>query len=309
MRITQQMLVRGALRDLNDSSQILAKLQSQLSSGKAIQTPSDDPFGTERALRFRQEIQALSVCRENMDLSKDWLNAADTTLSKVTDMLVQARAIGMRGADDAIGQEARAALAAQVSEMLGSMLQSANSTSQGHYLFAGYKIDTMPFTGLDASGNATSDPSKIVSVQYNGDDGSIVRELEPGVDMQVNMTGKETWLDPTQPNSVFSAMIALRDGLAAGDGDAVRSALTRIDRCSDLLGEARAVIGAKTQRLDLAADKVDTIVLGLKSLLSKTEDTDMAQAIVNYQQQNAVHQAALQVNARLLPMSLLDYLR
>ncbi|MGQ9552840.1 MAG: flagellar hook-associated protein FlgL [Anaerolineae bacterium] len=309
MRVTNQMLVRTALRDLQSSMQTLGIYQEQLSSGKRLHRPSDDPFAVERALSFRSELQALEVCKENIDLSRDWLNAGDITLEKMIDVLTRARSAGVRGADDSVGAAARQALANEVAQLLGSALQAANTSSQGRYLFAGYKINRVPFTGMDASSNPTNDAAQIASVVYNGDNGIIVREVEPGVNLEINLTGNEPWLNPTQDGSVFSVLIDLRDALAADDSGAISAAVSKLDECMDLTGQARATTGAKIQRLDLADEKLDSISLGLEELLSKAEDVDMAEAVVHYSQQETVYQAALKVNARVLPMSLLDYLR
>ena len=309
MRVTHRMLVRSALRDLQASTQRLGAYQEQLSSGKRIHRPSDDPFGVQRALGFRGELKALEVCRQNISLSQDWLNATEITLDKLADVIIRARDVAIRGADDSVGQEARQALAAEAAQLLGSALQVANTSSQGRFLFAGYRIDQVPFGGQDEHGSPTDDPSAIVTVVYNGDSGAIVRELEPGVSLQINFTGAESWLDPDSATSVFAALIDLRDSLAAGDGDGVRDALGSLDTVLDMAVQARAVAGAKLQRLSLAGDKLEAVSLGLQSLLSATEDVDMAEAVVNYAQQEAVYRAALQVNSRILPMSLLDYLK
>jgi len=132
--------------------------------------------------------------------------------------------------------------------------------------------------------------------------------------MGINFTGApgaggEEWLDPTHTNSVFAVLTDLRDALAADNSIAIAGVVGRLDDCMDLTGQARAATGAKVQRLDLASDKLDSVALGLQELLSRTEDVDAAEAVMNLTQQEAIHQAALQVSSRVLPMSLLDYLR
>jgi len=309
MRITHRTLVRSGLRDMQAATQRLGTYQEKISSTKRIRYPSDDPFAVGRALSFRAEIQALEGCQRNMELSRDWLSATDVALDKMVDAMVRARSVGLRGADDSVGAQAREALANEASELLGSIIQAANTVSQGRYLFAGYKIRDVPFVGLDDNGVETFESSEIASVQYNGDGGSMVRELEPGVTMVININGEETWLDPSDSSSVFATLIDLRDSLLAGDSSAIRDALDRLDDAISMAGQSRAVVGARLQRLDLASRKLESVMLGAKDLLSKTEDVDMAEALVNYAQEQAVYKAALNVNARTLPISLLDYLR
>jgi len=308
MRVTHRMIVRTALRDMQNNMRSMASLQEQLSSGKRLHRPSDDPFAVERALNFRSELQALESSKRNIDLSLDWLNSGDAIMEQIGDIVIRARSVGLRGADDTVGSAARQALAAETSEMIGSMLQAANTSTQGRYYFSGYQIDRISFTGLDAGGNPTDDPGAIASVVYNGDNGAIVREVEPGVSLKINLTGNEPWLDPTQSDSIWAVLIDLRDSLQADDSAGARDALARMDSAMDRASQARAVIGAKVQRLEQAQSKLDSMTLGLEELLSKTENVDMAEAVVNYSQQEAIYQASLRVNSRILPMSLLDYL-
>ncbi|NPV06675.1 MAG: flagellar hook-associated protein FlgL [Anaerolineae bacterium] len=309
MRVTHRMLVRTALRDLQNGVQALGKYQEQLASGKRLHRPSDDPFAVQRAINMRGEIQALEACRRSISLSQDWVNATDVALDKLTDVLIRARNVALRGADDSIGSDARQAVAMEAAQLVGSALQCANSSTQGRYLFAGYKIDQPPFVGLDAASEATTDPDAIIAVEYRGDDGAIVRELEPGVSLQINVNGTQPWLAPDDPASVFALLLQLRDALAADDAGAVRGLLDRFEAAVQAVGGARAMIGAKSQRLAAALDKLEAVTLGLQDLLSQTEDVDMAEAVVHFAQREAVLKVALQVNARILPTSLLDYLR
>lgn len=309
MRVTHKTLIRDALKDLQSAAASMSKYQMQLSSGKAIQKPSDDPFGAERALNLRSSIASIEQAQRNIASSEDWLNATDSALSNFSDILTEARSIAIRGSSDSAGADANTTYAKVVSELIASAIQAGNSSSGGWYLFAGYQVDEVAFEGLDAGGNVTSDPEAMVSVRYNGDGGGIEREVEPGVEMTINTTGAEAWLDPTDSSSVFATLIALRDALAANDSDA---ALATIGNLDDLISQCslhQGVVGAKLQRLTLANDKLSDMSVNLQSLLSQTEDADMAEATVYFSQQQVCYQAALKVNSQVLTVSLFDYLR
>ena len=309
MRVTHQTLVRAALSDLGKSAAAMAKYQQQLSSGKRISVASDDPFGTERALGFRASISSLEQARRGISMSANWLNATDSTLDTISEVLVRARVLAVEGSSDASGSDAATAMSAEAAQLLGSALEAANTSSSGWYLFAGFQVDTPPFEGIDSGGNVTSDPAAVVSVVYNGDGGQIVRDVEPGVNMTINITGTDPWLDPAQDGSVFSTLADLRGALAANDTDAVRETIDRLDDLVSQCSRQRGIAGAKLQRISLADDKLASMSIGLESLLSETEDADMAEAMVNFSQQEAVYNAALKVNSQILPMSLLDYLQ
>ncbi|MHB0874956.1 MAG: flagellar hook-associated protein FlgL [Anaerolineae bacterium] len=309
MRVTHQTLVRAALGDLAKSAAAMAGYQRQLSSGKRINIASDDPFGAERALGFRASIGSLEQAQRGIAQSENWLNATDATLDTLNEVLVRARVVAIEGSSDSSGSDATTAMSAEAAQLLGSALESANTSSGGWYLFAGFQVDTPPFEGLDSGGNVTSDPEDMVSVRYNGDGGQIVRDIEPGVNMTINISGADGWLDPAAATSVFATMIDLRDALGANDSDAVLGTVDRLDDLISQCSRQRGIVGAKLQRLSLADDKLTSMSIGLKSLLSQTEDADMAEAMVNYSQQEAIYNAALKVNSQILPMSLFNYLQ
>jgi flagellar hook-associated protein 3 FlgL len=309
VRITHQTLVRAALSDLRKSAAKMAKYQQEMSSGQRITTASDDPFGAEKALGFRASISSLEQAKRGIAQSEDWLNATDSTLDTMSDVLVRARSLALQGSSDASGGEATTAMSSEAAQLLGSALEAADTSSGDWYLFSGFQVDTVPFEGLDAGGAVTSDPTAMVAVRYNGDGGQIVRDVEPGVDMTINVTGTDAWLDPTKAASVFSTLTDLRDALGANDTEAVRNTIDRLDDLISQCSRQRGIAGAKLQRLSLADDKLSSMTIGLKSLLSKTEDADMAEAVVNYSQAEAVYNASLKVNSQILPQSLFDYLR
>jgi len=309
MRVTHKTLIRDALQDLQSAATSMAKYQMQLSSGKSIQKPSDDPFGTERSLNLRSSIAAIEQAQRNIASSEDWLNATDSSMGHFSDILTEARSIAVRGASDSAGADANATFAKVVSELIASAIQAGNSSSGGWYLFAGSQVDEVAFEGLDAGGNVTSDPEAMGSVRYTGDDGTIQREVEPGVEMTINTTGSEAWLDPGDSGSVFATLIRLRDALATNDSDAVLATIGDLDNLISQCSLQQGVVGAKLQRLTLANDKLSAMSVSLQSLLSQTEDADMAEATVYFSQQQVCYQAALKVNSQILTVSLFDYLR
>jgi len=114
MRITTLMTSTATLRDLTQDVSQLSKLQQKLSSGKEITKPSDDPYGTSRALQLGGEIEGLQQFQRNVDDGTAWLNTADTALSKVSDVAQRARELLLQGSTDSASPQARAAAQAKL---------------------------------------------------------------------------------------------------------------------------------------------------------------------------------------------------
>jgi len=110
-------------------------------------------------------------------------------------------------------------------------------------------------------------------------------------------------------DGLFNALVMLRDGLAQND----QPLLTRIgdilDRAQDLLLDARADVGGRINRLEIAQDRSAQEKLFLQEALSDEEDVDLAEAILAFQQEELRLQAALGVTGMVLQHSLLDFLR
>jgi len=301
MRVTTLMSSRAALRDLNEGFARLNRLQGQLSSGKQITRPSDDPYGTSRALALRSELGGLDQHQRNVDDGTGWLNTCDTALGQMSDVLARVRELLVNGGNDTTGPASRAALADEIDQLTESVKQEADVQYGGRYVFAGTATDTAPY----ALGG---------SDRYAGDAGTITRAIGPGVELPIN-TDIRALLGDGQAASDDKLLNTLRDisdhlrGNTPADTDALRTTdLQRLDASADVLNGIRADVGARTNRLAVAGARLSGLALNSTRLLSDVEDADMAQTITQYTTQQAAYSAALKAGANIVQSSLLDFL-
>jgi len=301
MRVTTLMSSRATLRDLNDGMSRLTRLQSQLASGKQITRPSDDPYGTSRALALRGELGGLDQFQRNVDDGTGWLNTSDTALGQMSDVLARVRELLVQGGTDTAGPSSRAAIADEIDQLAESVKQEANVQYGGRFVFSGTATDTAPYVlgGAD---------------RYQGDAGTITRAIGPGVELPID-TDVSTLLGDGQAARDDKLLNTLRDisdhlrGNTSTDADALRGTdLQRIDASLDVLNGIRADVGARTNRLATAGSRLAGLALNSTKLLSDVEDADMAQTITQYTTQQAAYSAALKAGANILQSSLLDFL-
>jgi len=276
----------------------LSNTQRQAVTGKRVSRPQDDPFAVEQSLGFRQRIKAGDSILRNVGLSQDWLNATDKALGDMANVLTRAQSLALQGANDTLGADERASLATEVDGLLEQAVAIGNARHGDHYLFSGFQINTRPFEAVKVGGETTS-------VTYNGDHGAMLREAEQGINITINTQG-----DPLL-SQVFDKLIELRDNLRAApfSTNAVSSVGADLKNQMNQILDQQAVIGTKVRRLQTTAERVQDGQTGLKSLLSNAEDADMAQVVSDLQQQEFVYRTALAVNAKVINVSLLDYLR
>ena len=299
MRITQQMLSQMALNGMQTNLQRLSKLQQQASSTKRISQPSDDPAGTERALSLRSEIKNAQTLLDSLGATGEWLDATSTALGSMGDLLSDVHTKALTGANETMGEDERASLAATIDGYLEEAIGLANTRYGDEYVFSGFKVDAAPF-------EVTRDPvtDQITGITYVGDDGAIVREIEPGTDAAINVVGEEIFGD------AVATLIQLRDALQTDPFivDDVSATLTEIkDRMNEFLDE-QARVGAQISRVENTTTRLETSQINLRELLSSTEDADMSEVLVQLTQQQYAYQAALNVTGSVLQMSLLDFL-
>jgi len=294
MRISTRMLSDTLINNLQANLQRLEQTQNELSSGKRLRKPSDDPAAVGRALIYRTDLATGNQYLSTIQSSLDWLNANETALASMTENLQRVRELAVQGGNDTLDQNGMADIAAEVDQLLQHMVSLGNADLRGQRLFAGLKTDANPFT-LNAGPPTT--------VTYNGDAGQMVREIDRGVTVTINIPGS-TFLP-----AAFTALTNLRDHLRAADSAAVRADISSVDAALGGVLAARGNVGALTNRVQAAQDRQEGLNAEIQKLLSNVEDTDFTDAITRAAAQENVYKAALGVGAKAIQSSLLDYLR
>jgi flagellar hook-associated protein 3 FlgL len=299
-RITNSMISRSVLTDLNDIATRQSATRRQMSSGKAITRPSDDPYAAGRALSLRGEVDRIKQHETNVGEAQGWMTVTDTALGQIGDMAQRARELVVQGANDTLPQTSRDALAAELDQLIAGMKQEANATYDGRYVLAGNRTDNPPY-----------DSSLAGSDDYTGDYAAQLREIGPGVALAVNVHGDEV-LGFTS-NGDKKLLGVLRDvaaDLRAGNTSALgQTDLRALDGQIDNLLAVRARVGAGMNRLETASNRLAELEESATSMLSNAEDADMAKTLTDFSTQQAVYQSALQAGARIVQSSLLDFLR
>jgi flagellar hook-associated protein 3 FlgL len=304
MRLSNSMLARNTLNDLNSVSNRLYDTQRKMSSGKEITRPSDDPFGTTRALSGRRDLEDIKQLQRNVDDALSWQSVTEVALGKITDVTQRARELLIQGASDSNGPAERDAIAKEIDQLIESVKTEANASYAGRYVFAGTATNTRPYTpgGADA---------------YAGDAADVFRTIGPGVSIAVNAKGKDfLGGDPlvAQPDGLLLTTLRdvathLRANTPAANNLLRGTDVQALDRNLDNLVAIRATNGATTNRLETAVSRLRELEEAATNDLSKVEDADMAKTLTDFSLQQAVYQSALKTGANIVQNSLLDFLR
>lgn len=295
MRITNGMQSNSMLRSLQGSNERSMKLQEQLSTGRKINRPSDDPVSVSRSLKLNRDLTENSQYTRNAQDALARLDATDTALDGAGNILQRLQEITIYGANDTLPQASKDALAAEVDELLGQLVQVANTNFGGVYIFSGELVNTPPYAYSDSP----------ASVTYNGNNGKINFELAPSVTDNVNYTGPEVF---GANEELFNHIIALSDRLRNGTSADLQPLIQQFTDDMDNILNYRSTIGAKYNKLELTLNRLDTANITITQQIADNDDTDIAYATMQLKLEENVYRSALAVGARVIPPSLVDFL-
>lgn len=227
MRVTTGMIYDQGVSSIQRQSAQLLHTQQQVSTGRRILTPSDDPVAAARALEITQSRGVNDQFQLNQGAAKDALGLYENKLTAVEDLLIGVRGRVLESGNGAYSPAELQDIATDLRSQFDALLSLANSRDgAGEYLFAGFKGDTQPFTGSVAAG-----------VAYQGDQGERSIQISGSRVMPVSSSGDEVFMKVPGINGQFSTAPA-----AANTGSAI------IDR-----GQVTSYDGTTPYRITMAA--------------------------------------------------------
>ena len=302
-RITEGMLSRQLLTDLRTSTSRIASAQRDLASGVRLHNPSDDPLAAHSALRLRSELQGVVADQSSVSDAKGWVETTDIALNSLTEVVQRARELALQAGNGTMSAEDRRAIAAEVNQLIDMTKAAANATYGGRYVMAGSDTEAPPY----AMG---------ASDAYAGNNDPLARSIGPGVSIQINVTadtvlGEGDFTDPADTGLLASLRKLAYDleNPAGNPADLGTVDLRRLDANLKQITTMRGSVGAVANRIDAAALRLKQSEEATTSLLSETQDTDVAKALIDLTTQQSVYQAALRSGSALVQPSLLDFLR
>ena len=299
-RITQESMKRTTLSGININMKKMQEIQEKLSSGKQINRPSDDPSGARKVLGLKGEESQVQQYFDNVMATKEQINFTFNTLDGIYEILSQIKSLTIQASNDTLGQPERQVIAAELNELMESVLQNVNTDNNGRYIFSGTKTSTSPFSGTrDSNG-------RISSVSYNGNNEEIKYQIGSNTYIQVNTPGGALFQD----NAIFSTLISMRDELESStyDSSTFLGLRNNLDTATNTILTETTNFGAKANRLELTTNSLNNSLAALKESISYTEDADVASLIMDLKNQENILQSSLETGARIIQPSLLDFL-
>lgn len=291
-RVTNQTLMMSAQRNLAANRSELARLQTQASDLKAIKQPSDNPSATAASLQVRGQQAATAQYERNIGNGQGWLDTIDSALSGATDILRRVKDLTLQGASGTMSPAGRGSIAAELEGLREDLLGHANATFMGRNVFAGTTDAGTAFT-------AATPPV------YNGTGTAVTRRVADGTTVRVDSDGAAVFgVGAGNAFDLIDRVIGdLRSGADPG------TSLAAIDQRLTAVITQRAEAGGRSAQLQRAQEMNMKQQGALEARRAGIEDVDMGRAFLDLQLQQTNYSAALAVTAKVLPQTLMDFLR
>jgi flagellar hook-associated protein 3 FlgL len=300
-RITPNMVIGSTLADLNATQVAMARTQGELSSGKSILEPSDNPYGASQAITLQSALDGLTAYERGAQDGTSWLNTSSSAMASIDSQVQRVRELVLQGANGIDSPSDLADIADEVEQLTEGVKQDANTQYAGQYVFSGTLTNTAPYTQGENDA-------------YQGNAGPVSRAIGPGTSVDVSVelvaalgNGKEAG-DGKLLDTLRTIAQNLREGNPAAVAALGSTDLKNLDSNLETLTNLQAGAGAVTDQLNLAVSRIQTLQTTTTQQLSNVQDADFAKVSIDFSNEQAAYEAALHAGASIVQQSLLEFL-
>jgi flagellar hook-associated protein 3 FlgL len=301
-RITPAMITGSTLNDINAALAAMERSSSELSSGKTILEPSDNPYGASRAIDLQSQLDGLSSYTSAVQDGVSWETTSSSAMTNMNEVAQRVRELLVQGANGTNSPSDLNAMGVEVEQLTESIKQDANTQFAGQYVFSGTLSTTAPYRQ-----GAEND-------EYQGNTGTVSRAIGPGATVAIN-TNISSLLGNGQASGDGKLLDTLRTiaehlrGGTTEDQNALATTdLKSLDANLQTLAQLQASAGSVTDQLHTASTRIEDLQAAVTTTLSNTEDADLAKTTIAYSNEQAAYQAALRAGASIVQESLLNFL-
>jgi len=287
----------------------------EMSSGKKLNVPSDDPGDVSALLQLRTDQAQNQQVESNLTIAKTTASAADTALAGASSMLDTAVQLATQAANDTQTADTRLSIAQQVQGILEQMVAYSQTQVQGLYIFSGdqhqsptYQLDLSAPNGPPGENGAANgvdqlcDPAATQQIQDPAGGSFAAAETAQQI---FDDTGSDG--GPAADN-VFAAINGLLTALNQNDLPGITNALTNLQQASEHVNNAEAFYGTVEDRINDASSFATNYDTQLATEISDKQDADVTQVAMEATQAGTQLQAAMEMQGRMPRSTLFDYL-
>jgi flagellar hook-associated protein 3 FlgL len=298
MRVTFNAQNRNSTAGLEDAASRLLEFQRQVSTGKRIEKPSDDPSATLGSIGEHAETAAIDQYARATDTVASRLAVVDTVLSDLITQLERAQVSAASARGTTKTQLQRDAAATDLEGIRDTIFGDMNTSFNGTFVFSGSASTVAPYSRV-GSGPVSA---------YAGSTSEMIVDIDRQRAVKIAFNG-ELLTQGSDAQDIFAEFDDLIAAVRAGDDAAIDAGMTALERMFNRVSTAQGRVGADQRTLDEQKIRLSELGRASAKRLSALEDTNLAEAITGMAQADAAYRAALGAVSSVTRMSLMDYLR
>lgn len=293
-RITTLMTTNTILGEINQSQSALDNTEEELSSGKTINEPSDNPYGASLAVQLNGQLSQLTDYTNNITDGQAWTQTATSALNSIQDEVQRAQELVTEAGNGSMSASDLSDIGDEINQIISGIQSSANAQYNGQYVFSGTSTSTAPY---DSSGN------------YQGSSTMVTRQIGPNANATVSVDLSSV-LGTSSSTGLLSQLSDIANQLTSGSGTSALNTtdLTDLQNGLQSLNSLQTQLGTTSDQLTMASGTISDMQTSVTSDLSNDVDANMASTETTYSNEEAAFEAALQAGASIVQTSLMNFL-
>lgn len=283
---------------INSTEQVVQTAIKQLSSGVRVASAADGPAAAAANALSLAASANVDRYTKNSDAVLAKNHMADSILNNVVSTLTQAVSLGTQGAIGSINAQNRSAIATQVQALLQQVVSDANQKYNGSSLFAG-----TPLTGSCAF---IADSASPIGYTYQGDSGINQVPIGDGIQVANGVPSDQIFISSS--GNVIGSLSQLVTALNTGTVSQIADATAAVSAAINHVGQQRAMYAGVATQIQSRESYLSQETVSLSSQQQRLTGVDITTAIEQLTQAQTAHTAVLAAAAKILPISLLNYL-
>lgn len=310
MRITNSSMIRSHMYDVQQGLQRMDNLNKQLDSQKQINRVSDDPHKAIKIMNLNNEIKYAEKHNQNVEEVVGWMNNTDANLEEFGTLLGDIKNSILKVGNGTYSDEEMKAIQAEMNEKIKALGETLNTTHGGRYMFGGTSVDEPPVQIEEKDGVVT------LKLNPNINSEDLKAEISDGINLDYNVSASEifnkdgkNYLDSI--NDLSKIMNDIANGVDVEDNkqELLGDVKKNIDDFFNHTVDTRTKFGVKVNTAEKIKDLNDENILNMKGVLSLEQDVNYVDKFIELKSAEMVYNASIQVGAKLIQPSILDYLR
>lgn len=338
MRVSDRETARNYLKYLEKAKSNYADTNEKIASGSRFTRISEDVSAGTKALRVRTDMSRAEEYSDNVKAVNEQMTTTENAMTSINDILTQAHAKVLKALNAPTGESGATAIANEIGAMREEILQFANTKYNDMFVLGGASAGSAPFS-TDSSGNLlyngidVNTISKKADGSYCYNDGSGTPKDVPmdsavyvDVGLGITMTGSTVKSDTAMkvsysgldilgfgkdadgnPQNVYNMLTKMKDNIS--NSETLGKYDKKLVAFSSTFKGYLTDIGSKTSFLDTIENRIDKSIDTYKSQINRLVGINDAEEATNQSMNDYVLKAVLSMGSKILPTSLMDFIR